>query len=438
MRMNKNETYEYSEVISKPKRKKGLPVIFSIVFIGAIITSIILTNESSKRINDWGTNEKTVLASTTTPTATTKPTATSKPTTPTPTPIGTKVNVSVDYTTNIVKITQGSGSSTKFYISSDKKKTWELINEDATATNCTLSLSGYLKSSGVTLYFRGNNDIEPVALVIPKETTNIKITYQSKALVFENFTPTTTAILEYRVSENTDWADYTSRTSINFTDYERTGITLEFRVKATTTVPAGKIISVKIPKRTKGPSVKADLSKMVITGLKSGSTQYRVGNSTKWETFQPTDTKVKVLSLYDLLSNAVKNSPFPVSTIDFRTAATDKKPASAVISLQILAQPVAPTNFKVASSTLTISDASKTKPYEYTVLKSGTTIDLTKVSWKKVTNTNSIVIKKTGSAATVAGDVIYVRTASVTDKTTKVTTPASAYATFVITSVSAN
>lgn len=357
--------------------------------------------------------------------------------TPVPTPIGTKVNVTINYKTNKINVQAGSGGSKRFYISTDKQKNWNLIYEsvNGTSTSINIELDGYLKSSETVLYFKGNKDIAPVMVTIPKEPNDLDIDYKvinNKGTIVVN---KTSALIEYRVNSASNWRDYTT---INTELYEDTGITLEFRTKAAETIRAGKIVKVKIPKRPAAPSIKVDYKKMEITGLKYKAMQYRVGDG-NWQLFEPQDSKAKSLSLYSLLLPGVTDTnsqPLKQTTIEFRALPTDKKVASAVKLIEITAQPSAPGGTVVLNnSTLTISDASKDKPYEYVVLQTTETIDITKAKWIKVTSNKAIVIKKTGNATTIQGDKVYVRLASYTDKQTKQVIPPSLYRVIPITKV---
>ncbi len=344
--------------------------------------------------------------------------------------------VSVDYVKSKIVIKSTTGS-TKFYISKDKQKSWELLNSNVSQNSIELELAAYMKTSDVVLYFKGDKDLTPVELKIPKEEANLKVTYKVAnsrgMLVFEN--PKGGA-LEYRTSATGYWMDHNS--NVFYTDaYDDTGMTLQFRTKATANKRAGKIINAKIPKRPTAPSVKVDFKKMMITGLKKGVTEYRIGSNTKWETFNPKDSKTQGLSLYDILSNGtVSNTTLlNANSIEFRNIADGKKVSSAVRMLDFNQQAPAPNmNSFLNGSTLTIPDASKDKPYEYLVLQSTELLnmDVRTAKWMKVTSPKSILIKKTGNTITVPTNVVFVRLAAVTDKQTSKLTPPSLYSQKVI------
>lgn len=340
----------------------------------------------------------------------------------------TSVNVILDYEKDKIYIKPGPRSSTKLYFSQDKMKTWEKI----TGKHLTdgIDVSVFLKTSDNTIYVKGDLDKNIVAVKLPKEDKDFKVSYYVENgngfLKFEN----QTRPVEYRKGTYGEWKDFNSILDIDLASYEITGYTLQFRQKATTLERAGRVVSVKIPKRQAPPKIRVDYSKMEISGLKAGQTLYYKNGETKL--FNPEDSKVKTISLYELLFQTYElpnSKPLPAASIEFQTMATDKKVASAIVVVDFQAQPGAPSGkILVDQTTVTFPEATKTTPYEYVVLHLGETLDLTKVKWTKVTSNKPFEIKKVGKATPAPGDVIYYRLASTTNKETKVVTPASMYA----------
>ena len=414
--------------------------VMGFLMITAIVTAMKISNDYQKtEVYSKEIEEVTVAGEAVSPTAT--PTVTP---TPTVAVSGTAVGVKLDYDEQTIRVSAGSGGSSKFYFSADKKKTWNLI-EQKDSKGLYLDLAVFLKTSANTLYFKGDKDKAVVEVVIPKEEKTLKISYYVQKLN-DNGQPkyvgqlkieNATGALEYRKGTNGDWDDY--KGSLDLSSYEITGYTLQFRVKATTTTRASKIVNVKIPKRQSAPSLKVDYSKLVISGLKEGVTQYRIGNG-NWTDFKPTDSKDKSLTLAELLqpSGTAPNTAIPTGIIEFRALGTEKKAPSGIIAIEINAQPSAPleSNIKLNGTTFSITDASRTKPYEYLVLHAGETVNLEKARWIKVTSSKDIQIKKVGTAIPVPTDKIYIRLASTTDSVTKFVTPASTYITKEITSIS--
>lgn len=444
--MNLKKKLDEKNTIKKVRNKRK-SVIFSTLFILSVICNLIFVynmeaNEESNsnnklRVNAADVNERTIEDEKTDDVGlaeslqNTKTNGTVQTYAAAETRAG--VVVSIDYAKSKIKVS----GSTKFYISKDKQKSWELLNSKVENNSIELELAAYMKTSEVVLYFKGDKDLTPVELKIPKEETDLKVSYKVNGsnglLVFENRKG---ALLEYRTSTTGYWIDQNSDI-FETTAYDDTGMTLQFRTKATVTKRAGKIINAKIPKRPSAPSVKVDYQKMEITGLKKGITQYRVGNTTTWTTFNPSDSKEKGLSLYKVLSNGTvsNTTQLNANTIEFINKIDGKKVSSAVKLLDFNKQPLAPNiDAFLSGSTITIKDASKDKPYEYVVLKTTEVKDMNPLTakWKKVTSPKSIIIRKTGNATTIKGDVVFVRLAAVTDQKTAKLTPPSLYSQKVI------
>lgn len=346
---------------------------------------------------------------------------------------GTMVNVLVNYDTEKLYVSSSNGS-TKFYFSQDKMKTWERITENNLTKGIDLSI--FLKTSDNIIYFKGDKDKAIAVVTLPKEDKDLKVTYYVQQttkgfvgmLKIENKTRES---VEYRKGTNGKWITMDNNNDLDLSSYEIIGYTLQFRLKATPAERAGKIVSVKIPKRQAPPKITVDYSKMEVSGLKAGSTMYCKSGETTFRPFAPADSKVKTLSLYDLLfdtSTAPNSKAFEAKSIEFQTAGTDKKVASSTVVVEFQAQPGFPTGIvTLDKTTLTFAEATKTTPYEYVVLHQGESLDLSKVKWTKVTTNKPFEIKKVGKATPAPNDVIYYRLASTTNKETKVVTPASMY-----------
>ncbi len=330
---------------------------------------------------------------------------------------GSQVNVVVNYIEQTATVTAGAGGSTKFYISIDNKKTWE----DVPIVNGAgvVDISGLLSTKEVLIYFKGDKD----TAVINEQKLMAEPNTVTAAYVIRNGVgyidyKTTGAPVEYRNGTNGNWK--TPPVSFPTAMYELKGATIQFRSSASIGMRAGKIISVKVPKRPTPPSVKVDGSKLMITGIKANSTQVYDPTISGWR-FVTTDTKVKTISLYDLakISSTAYNTQLPAGAYEFRTAASDKKAASGVKLIEIPTQPIAPTSIKIEGSTVTITDDAK-KAYEYCKLSNGTTFNAATMKWTSITPNKPTIIPKANVT-----DVIYVRLKSTVDKDTKLTIPAS-------------
>jgi len=333
-----------------------------------------------------------------------------------------QVTVFPDYIEEIVRVTSGTNQSTKFYMSTDDQKTWELIDDSG-----VVDISNILTRKSVTLYFKGNKDTNPAPLILPQEDTTLQVNYRvvsgSAIISF------TTQPVEYKKGEFGAWktAPITITTSI----YEIKGATLYFRTPATTGKRAGKVVTVKIAKRPAPPSVKLDVSKLSITGVKAGETQYRVGDNTAWSTYNTTDTSSKSISLLSLLSpSSVTNTAIPAGRIELRTAGNEKKVNSAVKVIEVTQQPTVPDTITLAGTTLSIIDPDTRRAYEYTKVVKGAILSLDTAKWTTITSKNAVIVKNTS-----VGDRILVRLKSTTNATTKQPILASTYREFIVTGI---
>lgn len=334
-----------------------------------------------------------------------------------------QVNVSIDYADEVAIITPSSGGSTKFYMSMDGKKTWEAVDDTG-----RVDLSTILTTKGITVYFKGNKDSTPREFFLKQEDKNFQVSYKvvSGAGLIA-ITPAQT--IEYKNGVNGTWKIVTSEIATSI--YEIKGATLYFRTPATSNKFASKVISLKIPKRPAAPSVKLDGSKLSVTGLKAGQTQYRVGDSTTWLPFNPTDSKSKSISLYTLfISSTATNIVIPAGRIELRTLGNEKKPNSSIKVIEVSTQPVVPETISLTNSTLTITDNDKKRVYEYTRVAKGSFLNLETAKWTTASSTKPVVIKNAS-----VGDKIYVRLKSRIDPTSKQLILASTYKELIITQI---
>ncbi len=336
-----------------------------------------------------------------------------------------QVRVTVDYLEETATVMAGSGASTKFYYSADNKKTWNYIDADTGSGGAyTVDISVLLKKKAISIFFKGNRDLNPATM---------KASYQATGGIGTIVITNTSLPVEYRKGNNGQWKAVSNPSYLLYTSkYETKGVTLYFRTVATAARRAGAIVSVKVPKRASAPSVKLDGGKLQITGLKSGQTEYRVGDATTWTTFVPASSSVKGMDLAALLSAAgtPANFPLPAGLIEFRTKATDKKAASAVRVLEIPAQPSAPTAVSLVGTALSVQDNTPKRTYEYTRVEKNGTLNIQTAKWSSLTASRAVIIPKAS-----VGDRIYVRIKSATDSATKLTVPASACLELPITSI---
>ncbi len=341
------------------------------------------------------------------------------------------VGVKVNYLEETVTLSPGSGGSAKYYMSLDNKKTWEVIDPtNAADKTATIDISGYLSSKAIDIVFKGNKDLNPTTLTLQAEDRNLKVSYV--VINGASSISVNQGSLQYKKGANGDWKSYSG--TLPLSSYEIKGTTLYFRSAPAEGKRAGKVITVKVPKRPTAPSIKLDASKLIITGLKVNETQYRVNDSEGWTTFTSTDPKVKAKTLLSFLSTtSTPNTVIPAGRIEFRTIGKDKKISSAVKVIEVTLQPSLPADVTLTGSTITILDGDTKRSYEYTKIAQGATLNIETAKWTTMTSKAPIVIKN----ATV-GEKVYVRVKSFTDSSSKQLVLPSTYKELTITSLSSS
>lgn len=339
---------------------------------------------------------------------------------------GTQVNVRLDLQEEVAIVTAGPGSSTKFYISMDNMKSWESIDNSS-----IVDLSSILTSKSISIYFKGNKDTNPVKVDLSAEDKALKVKYEVVNGEGRIVISGTSSSVEYRKGNNGSWKAATPNMPTAM--YELKGATLYFRTVASPGKRAGKIVTLKVPKRPAAPSVNLDADKLQIKGLKSGQTQYRIGDAVNWTTFTSADKKGNTLDLFELLKGNTPstNNVIPAGIIEFRTLGSDKKIHSAVKIIEIQAQAAAPSNNVVLTgTTLFVSDSDEKKNYEYTVVAKNATLDMTKAKWTVVAPSKPVIVRNAN-----VGDKILVRVKSSKSPETKQILLPSAYKELIVTEV---
>ncbi len=338
---------------------------------------------------------------------------------------GAQVNVVVNYLTETATISAGPGGSNAFYISLDKGKTWEGINAG------DMDIAAFLSTKEVDLYFKGNKDTIPRIVTLMAEPPEPKVTYTVNSGIGRIIYSTTTGgSVEYRNGANGTWKPAVNNMPTSL--YEIKGTTLYYRTAATTSSRPSKIASIKVPKRPTAPAVKLDGSKLMLTGFKPGETEYRINDEVAWTTFPVTDLKAKSISLYTLFTYGVASSstPLPAGKIEFRTKGSDKKVTSASKIIEIPAQLPCPDVIYISGTTITISDSTPKRNYEYARVAAGSTLDFSTAKWTTIPTNKPTIITKVN-----VNDKIYVRIKSYTDSVTKQIIPASTCKEITITSI---
>lgn len=318
--------------------------------------------------------------------------------------------ITPNYANQTVNITS-NGGSTKFYMSTDNKN-WELIDAG------DLDITPYLTTKAVTLNFKGNKDAA-TSIILPAEEKSFVPLYKIVAGVGKIEYSSNLGV-QYRNGPNGIWQSVTGG-AISTSMFEVRGATLFFRTTPTATVRAGKIVSVKVPKRPTAPSAKLDYTKLCITGVKANETKYRIGDNLTW-TLVPVVNGANYIDVSTLLGGSTAaNVAIPAGTIELMTSGNDKKLNSAVRVIEVPLQPTLdPSIVSLTGTTLKVTDTTKT--YEYTKIAVTDTLDFNKARWTTIPSSGIAIVKNT-----VVNDKIYVRIKSTTDKTTKIVSLPSTY-----------
>lgn len=340
------------------------------------------------------------------------------------------VNVAVDYVEGVATVVAGPGNSTKFYMSTDNLKSWEPLEvyRNSTGILCaSVDITPYLKNKESIINFKGNRDTSQRPVPLQGEDNNISATYQvANGMGRIAINNNTSNLVEYRNGQNGQWKTLNGY-SLETRNYEYKGASIQMRTVASVSKRAGKIITVRVPKKPTAPSIKLDGSKFAFTGLKSGLIEYRVGDDTEWTTYSSSNAKTNTLDLATLFKvSTVQNTQLPAGIVEFRTKATTKQIASSIKYFDVPIQPIYPSTITINGTTLTIFDCSSKKQYEYSIVETGD-INLSTARWTSVSSPRPVIIPRLSP-----GFRVYVRAKSYIDPTTKMVVPASTYKIIVI------
>ncbi len=336
---------------------------------------------------------------------------------------GTQLVVTPNYIDETATITAAPGGSSRYYISIDNMRNWDMLDSNM------VDISSLLGSKDTIIYFKGNKDTNPYPLTLQGEDKSLTASYKASNGVgrveFTSGLP-----VEYRKGPNGVWKTATNPMPTSI--YEIKGTSLYFRTAATAAKRAGRIVVVRVPKRPTAPSVRLDGSKLMITGMKPGETLYRVGDNA-WTPFNPTDKSVRALDLSALLGGStLTNVAIPAGTIEFRVMGNDKKANSAVKVLEVPQQTVLQQGqVTITGSSITvIGDANQKVQYEYTVLSGNNALNLNTARWSSITVNRTVTVPRVS-----IGDKILVRRKSTTDQVTRQIIPASTYIVLQVTGI---
>lgn len=313
------------------------------------------------------------------------------------------------------------------YISSDKKNWYEVEGEKSSDHKYYLMDISWIPSNAdKTIYFKGDKVATVVPVTIPGKDTSLKVTYNKAD---EDFTFTNCDSAEYfQWRKSTDYHWYQVPMNSNTPEYKSFMKTVEsflckgakivFRIPqklGTDTLNTGerpsKEVTVTLAKRANAPSVSVNASKLTLN------------TTTKMEYFDTSKNKwvdcEKGMSVEEIAPKALYENGGHTVTVEIRVAATSSKSYSKSAFVTIPGQAKAPEvnksneisyyteeNSKNKKFCLQFLNASKQTPYSYCIVKPGAEYDVSKVTWKQVTDSK---VKKLSSTTVPEGSTIYVR-----------------------------
>lgn len=326
---------------------------------------------------------------------------------------------------------KANGSDSKIYFSDSKQKTWEVIpGEIGLDRRITMDISWIPVSSKYTIKFKGDASTNVISVNIPKQISSFRATYNrvKGTLTYSN---QGSRQVQWRKKDSYLWTDVNSSTIGQELGYLSTqGATVYLRLAAIngrtsngvldTGERPSKEIVITIPKKLSAPVITINGSKFYIPVSKNMA--YRIvssnGTTTEWTTVNSASNLMLSNIAPTVLYTDGSTTQREV-TLQFKSNPSSSSQVSHITTVTVPIQDGAPgliesgisISYTSSSSlALTIKAASTTKPYEYTIVKAGETLDYQRATWTSITSSSSISINKTKAPK---GSQIYVRKASI-------------------------
>jgi len=317
-----------------------------------------------------------------------------------------------------------SNNNTIINYSTDNK-TWIEVDGpyDSTKGIYTMDISWVSARSDVTLYFKGDVVKTIRNITLPMQNMALAVTYDKVEgeIAFENEEESTT--FEWRKLTDYNWNKVDmSEKSVSYRQFvdqienfmvKGARITIRMPQEIGTGISnvglrPSKEVSVTIPARGIAPSIKVNASKL--TTNTTAAMEYYDSTSSLWVEC------TKSMSLEELAPTTLYANGGKTVTLKIRTAATTSSPYSKTTYFSIPGQAAAPTiggntsdvtyYYMNSKLMLQFNNASAKNNYEYTMVKSGSTYDVTTAYWKTVSSSKLMTFS---SSSAPSGCTIYVR-----------------------------
>lgn len=332
----------------------------------------------------------------------------------------------IDYDAQTLTV-KSTSSDTLLYFSDSKQKTWEVAYGVWTEGSFTMDISFVSDTKNYILSLKGNVSSTPITVKLPARKTNFSASINT---LTSSVSFSSNATVEWRKAVTgynaTQWRTYDQVSfAKEFETLALKGATLYFRtaqVKGTSADSVGarpsKEVKVGVSKRAAAPSASLDGSALQIKG--KTTMEYRKNSSSDWISFSTDNLSLATIAPETLLESAGEN--VTDASIDVRTKQTSSKVASQTKTIEIPAQVETPENYEFTYISQTkcglkltsvdqknktsIAAPSSSNPYEYTIVKSGATLDYSSAKWTAITSMNQVTITSTQAPE---GSTLYYR-----------------------------
>ncbi|HWT75891.1 MAG TPA: hypothetical protein VN258_14400 [Mobilitalea sp.] len=309
------------------------------------------------------------------------------------------------------------------YYSVDESNWFEVEGAYNSSTKAyTMDISWVSASADTTLYFKGDVVTSITSVVLPMQDTSLKVTYNKVDGSFTFTNADASAVFVWRKITDYSWntvsLDETSasyKSFLNVMELLRTkGAKIIIRIPqiAGTASNVGsrpsKEVTVTITARAEQPSIRVNSSKLTINT--SSAMEYYDSTTASWIDC----TKSMLLS--EIAPKALYANGAIDATLMIRTAATTKATYSKTAYIKIKGQRSAPEigdNSKDVTYyymnkklVMLFNKASATNVYEYTIVKSGASFNLSSARWTSVSSTKLLTLS---NGAAPDGCTVYVR-----------------------------
>lgn len=319
--------------------------------------------------------------------------------------------------------------------SSTDNSTWTEVDGayNSTTGAYTMDISWISCKSDVTLYFKGDVVKTVKSITLPMQNTSISITFDKVETEFTFEDVEECETFQWRKASDYNWTtvdfDETSSSYTKFMTqieyFMLKGAKIGIRTPQVTGTDAenvgmrpSKEISITIPARRSAPAVKVNSSKL--TTDTTTAMEYYDSSSSLWVEC------TKSMTVEDLAPTALYVNGGKTLTVKIRTAATSSATYSNTTYLSIPGQAAAPTiggntcdvtyYYMNSKLMLKFNNASTTNLYEYAIVKSSGTYDITTAGWKTVSGATLMTLS---SSTAPNGCTIYVRKKGIDANTSK-------------------